>query len=91
MISWAGTAQGSWQGGEEEDGCCLSVNGAAPSVLAFSSSCSMSGHSSPWPLKPGVPPQYRKAVFVEYTDASFTQSKPKPAWMGKKHLQRGEP
>ncbi|KAK2528910.1 F8 [Columba guinea] len=42
----------------------------------------MSGHPSPWPLKPGVPPQYRKAVFVEYTDASFTQSKPKPAWMG---------
>ncbi|KFO91748.1 Coagulation factor VIII, partial [Buceros rhinoceros silvestris] len=42
----------------------------------------MSGHLGPWPPTPGVPPQYRKAVFVEYTDASFTQPKPKPAWMG---------
>ncbi|NXH15516.1 FA8 factor, partial [Bucco capensis] len=30
----------------------------------------------------GVPLQYKKAVFVEYPDASFTQPKPKPAWMG---------
>lgn len=29
-------------------------------------------------------------MFVEYPDASFTQPKPKPAWMGKKHLQHGE-
>ncbi|XP_074863955.1 coagulation factor VIII isoform X2 [Carettochelys insculpta] len=26
--------------------------------------------------------RYKKAVFVEYTDSSFTQTKPKPAWMG---------
>ncbi|XP_019337450.1 coagulation factor VIII [Alligator mississippiensis] len=26
--------------------------------------------------------RYKKAVFVEYTDASFTQTKSKPAWMG---------
>uniref|UniRef100_A0A672V9Y2 Coagulation factor VIII n=1 Tax=Strigops habroptila TaxID=2489341 RepID=A0A672V9Y2_STRHB len=31
---------------------------------------------------PGVPPRYRKAVFVEYPDTSFTQPKPKPAWTG---------
>ncbi|POI29364.1 hypothetical protein CIB84_006886, partial [Bambusicola thoracicus] len=29
-----------------------------------------------------APVGYRKAVFVEYLDASFTQPKPKPAWMG---------
>ena len=27
---------------------------------------------------------------MEYPDASFMQPKPKPAWMGKKHLQHGE-
>ncbi|XP_068267798.1 coagulation factor VIII isoform X2 [Nyctibius grandis] len=42
----------------------------------------MSGHPGPWPPTAGVPPRYRKAVFVEYLDASFTQPKPKPAWMG---------
>ncbi|XP_057285609.1 coagulation factor VIII isoform X2 [Pezoporus wallicus] len=42
----------------------------------------VSGHPGPQPPLPGVPPQYRKAVFVEYPDASFTQPKPKPAWMG---------
>ncbi|KFQ76980.1 Coagulation factor VIII, partial [Phoenicopterus ruber ruber] len=41
-----------------------------------------SGHLGPWSPTPGVPPRYRKAVFVEYSDASFTQPKPKPAWMG---------
>ncbi|XP_037264217.1 coagulation factor VIII isoform X1 [Falco rusticolus] len=41
-----------------------------------------SGHLGPQPPAPGVPTQYRKAVFVEYPDASFTQPKPKPAWMG---------
>ncbi|XP_074820393.1 coagulation factor VIII isoform X2 [Natator depressus] len=30
----------------------------------------------------GISTQYKKAVFVEYTDSSFTQTKPKPAWMG---------
>ncbi|XP_009700286.1 PREDICTED: coagulation factor VIII-like [Cariama cristata] len=40
------------------------------------------GHPGPRPPAPGVPPRYRKAVFVEYPDASFTQPKPKPAWMG---------
>lgn len=30
-------------------------------------------------------------MFVEYPDASFVQPKPKPAWMGKKHPQHGEP
>ncbi|KFU89190.1 Coagulation factor VIII, partial [Chaetura pelagica] len=40
------------------------------------------GPPGPWPPTPDVPPQYRKAVFVEYPDASFTQPKPKPAWMG---------
>ncbi|KAJ1102434.1 hypothetical protein NDU88_007484 [Pleurodeles waltl] len=30
----------------------------------------------------GGAPRYRKAIYVEYTDASFTQSKPGPAWMG---------
>uniref|UniRef100_A0A669PRN5 ferroxidase n=1 Tax=Phasianus colchicus TaxID=9054 RepID=A0A669PRN5_PHACC len=34
------------------------------------------------PTMPGALPRYRKAVFVEYLDASFTQPKPKPAWMG---------
>uniref|UniRef100_A0A8D0FNX3 Coagulation factor VIII n=1 Tax=Strix occidentalis caurina TaxID=311401 RepID=A0A8D0FNX3_STROC len=42
----------------------------------------VSGHMGPGPPMPGVPPRYRKAVFVEYRDASFTQPKPKPAWMG---------
>ncbi|XP_032852050.2 coagulation factor VIII isoform X2 [Tyto alba] len=42
----------------------------------------VSGHLGPQPPMPGVPPRYRKAVFVEYHDASFTQPKPKPAWMG---------
>ncbi|XP_010282001.1 PREDICTED: coagulation factor VIII-like [Phaethon lepturus] len=42
----------------------------------------VSGHPGPRPPTPGVPPRYRKAVFVEYPDASFTQPKPKPAWMG---------
>ncbi|XP_072733035.1 coagulation factor VIII isoform X1 [Ciconia boyciana] len=42
----------------------------------------VSGHPGPRPATPGVPPRYRKAVFVEYSDASFTQPKPKPAWMG---------
>ncbi|XP_076203265.1 coagulation factor VIII isoform X2 [Aptenodytes patagonicus] len=40
------------------------------------------GHPDPRPPMPGVPPWYRKAVFVEYPDALFTQPKPKPAWMG---------
>lgn len=82
---------GKLAGGEEEDGCCLSMDGAVQSALAFLSSCSMLGHPGPRPPKPGVPPWYRKAVFVEYPDALFTQPKPKPAWMGKKHPQRGEP
>uniref|UniRef100_A0A8C3CYB7 Plastocyanin-like domain-containing protein n=1 Tax=Cairina moschata TaxID=8855 RepID=A0A8C3CYB7_CAIMO len=30
----------------------------------------------------GALPRYRKAVFVEFPDASFAQPKPKPAWMG---------
>ncbi|NXA36936.1 FA8 factor, partial [Eudromia elegans] len=34
------------------------------------------------PRSPAVPPRYRKAVFVEYPDASFTETKRKPAWMG---------
>ncbi|XP_075576681.1 coagulation factor VIII isoform X2 [Pelecanus crispus] len=42
----------------------------------------VSGHPVPWRPMPGVLPRYRKAVFVEYPDASFTQPKPKPAWMG---------
>ncbi|KAM8998001.1 coagulation factor VIII isoform 2-T2 [Ara ararauna] len=42
----------------------------------------VSGHPGPQPPMSGVPPRYRKAVFVEYPDASFTQPKPKPAWMG---------
>ncbi|NXK85918.1 FA8 factor, partial [Formicarius rufipectus] len=42
----------------------------------------ISGHAGPQPPTPGVPPQYRKAVFVEYPDASFIQPKLKPAWMG---------
>ncbi|KAF2974191.1 hypothetical protein EK904_013054 [Melospiza melodia maxima] len=40
------------------------------------------GHAGPRPPTAGVPPQYRKAVFVEYPDGSFTQPKLKPAWMG---------
>ncbi|XP_029463058.1 coagulation factor VIII [Rhinatrema bivittatum] len=30
----------------------------------------------------GSRPQYKKAIYVEYTDASFKQVKPGPAWMG---------
>ncbi|KFQ30241.1 Coagulation factor VIII [Merops nubicus] len=40
------------------------------------------GPPAPWDAVAGVPPRYRKAVFVEYPDASFLQPKPKPAWMG---------
>ncbi|NXS80028.1 FA8 factor, partial [Erpornis zantholeuca] len=40
------------------------------------------GHAGPRPPTAGVPPRYRKAVFVEYPDGSFTQPKLKPAWMG---------
>ncbi|XP_066058472.1 coagulation factor VIII [Chamaea fasciata] len=40
------------------------------------------GHGGPRPPPVGVPPRYRKAVFVEYPDGSFTQPKLKPAWMG---------
>lgn len=36
----------------------------------------------PQPPAPGALPRYRKAVFVEFPDASFSQPKPKPAWMG---------
>uniref|UniRef100_A0A803YPX8 ferroxidase n=1 Tax=Meleagris gallopavo TaxID=9103 RepID=A0A803YPX8_MELGA len=61
---------------EEEDGCSWSV------YSAFPSSCSVSGPQGPQPTMPGTLPRYRKAVFVEYLDASFTQPKPKPAWMG---------
>ncbi|XP_054025587.1 coagulation factor VIII [Dryobates pubescens] len=39
-------------------------------------------HPGSQPPVPGVAPRYRKAVFVEYPDGSFTQPKPKPAWMG---------
>ncbi|XP_054695548.1 coagulation factor VIII isoform X3 [Grus americana] len=42
----------------------------------------VSGHPGPQPSMSGIPPRYRKAVFVEYPDALFTQPKPKPAWMG---------
>ncbi|XP_009570310.2 coagulation factor VIII isoform X2 [Cuculus canorus] len=42
----------------------------------------LSGHPGPRSPMIGVPHQYRKAVFVEYSDASFTQPKSKPAWMG---------
>ncbi|KAM6381425.1 coagulation factor VIII isoform 2-T2 [Pluvialis apricaria] len=42
----------------------------------------MLGHPGPRLPMPGVLPQYKKAVFVEYPDASFTQPKPKPTWMG---------
>lgn len=83
--------QANWWGGEEEDGCCPYMDGAVQSALAFPSFCSVSGHPDPRHPILDVPPRYRKAVFVEYPDASFTQPKPKPAWMGKKHLQRGEP
>lgn len=58
--------------------------------LGFRSSCSILGHAAPRSPPAGVLPQYRKAVFVEYPDGSFTQPKLKPAWMGKKHLQCGE-
>uniref|UniRef100_A0A672VA43 Coagulation factor VIII n=1 Tax=Strigops habroptila TaxID=2489341 RepID=A0A672VA43_STRHB len=58
------------------------MDGAAQSALTFPSSCSMSGHLGPQHPTPGVPPRYRKAVFVEYPDTSFTQPKPKPAWTG---------
>ncbi|NXD16732.1 FA8 factor, partial [Nothocercus nigrocapillus] len=40
------------------------------------------GPVGPRPRSPAVPPRYRKAVFVEYPDASFTEPKRKPAWMG---------
>nr|XP_021390197.2 coagulation factor VIII [Lonchura striata domestica] len=40
------------------------------------------GHAGPRLPPDGVPPRYRKAVFVEYPDGSFTQPKLKPAWMG---------
>ncbi|XP_071298743.1 coagulation factor VIII isoform X2 [Agelaius tricolor] len=40
------------------------------------------GHAGPRAPPAGVPPQYRKAVFVEYPDGSFTEPKLKPAWMG---------
>ncbi|XP_017674703.1 PREDICTED: coagulation factor VIII isoform X1 [Lepidothrix coronata] len=42
----------------------------------------ISGNAGPRPPTPGVPPRYRKAVFVEYPDALFIQPKLKPAWMG---------
>uniref|UniRef100_A0A8V0YT16 Coagulation factor VIII n=1 Tax=Gallus gallus TaxID=9031 RepID=A0A8V0YT16_CHICK len=42
----------------------------------------VSGPREPQPTMPGALPRYSKAVFVEYLDASFTQPKPKPAWMG---------
>ncbi|XP_031980102.1 coagulation factor VIII [Corvus moneduloides] len=42
----------------------------------------ISGHARPRPPPAGVPPRYRKAVFVEYPDGSFIQPKLKPAWMG---------
>ncbi|NXR73650.1 FA8 factor, partial [Pycnonotus jocosus] len=40
------------------------------------------GHGGPHLPPAGVAPRYRKAVFVEYPDGSFTQPKLKPAWMG---------
>ncbi|XP_062440368.1 coagulation factor VIII [Rhea pennata] len=40
------------------------------------------GHPGPQPPTLGAPPRYRKAVFVEYPDASFAQPKRRPAWMG---------
>uniref|UniRef100_A0A8C2TIB0 ferroxidase n=1 Tax=Coturnix japonica TaxID=93934 RepID=A0A8C2TIB0_COTJA len=61
---------------EGEDGCSWSIHSAFPS------SCSVSEPHKPQPTMPGALPRYRKAVFVEYLDASFTQPKPKPAWMG---------
>ncbi|XP_035181806.1 coagulation factor VIII [Oxyura jamaicensis] len=42
----------------------------------------VSGLPGPQPPAPDALPHYRKAVFVEFPDASFTQPKPKPAWMG---------
>ncbi|XP_015685455.1 coagulation factor VIII-like, partial [Protobothrops mucrosquamatus] len=27
-------------------------------------------------------PQYKKAIYLEYTDSTFREVKPKPAWMG---------
>ncbi|NWX91814.1 FA8 factor, partial [Nothoprocta pentlandii] len=41
-----------------------------------------SGPAGPRRRSPAVPPRYRKAVFVEYPDASFTEPRRKPAWMG---------
>lgn len=88
--SWG--LQVSWWEGKEEDGCCPCMDGSVQSAfLGFPSSCSILGHhAGPRPPPAGVPPRYRKAVFVEYPDGSFTQPKLKPAWMGKKHLQCGE-
>lgn len=85
-----GLQQASWWEGKEEDGCCPCMDGSVQSALAFPSSCSILGHGGPRPPPVGVPPRYRKAVFVEYPDGSFTQPKLKPAWMGKKRLQCGE-
>ncbi|NXJ11844.1 FA8 factor, partial [Odontophorus gujanensis] len=42
----------------------------------------VSGPTEPRPAMLSALPRYRKAVFVEYLDATFTQPKPKPAWMG---------
>ncbi|XP_009076813.1 PREDICTED: coagulation factor VIII-like [Acanthisitta chloris] len=42
----------------------------------------VSGHTGSRPPTPGIPPRYKKAVFVEYPDALFIQPKLKPAWMG---------
>lgn len=77
-------------GGKEEDACCPCMDRSMQSALSFPSSCSILGHAGPRPPPAGVPPRYRKAVFVEYPDGSFTQPKLKPAWMGKEHLQCGE-
>uniref|UniRef100_A0A8D2LED6 Coagulation factor VIII n=1 Tax=Varanus komodoensis TaxID=61221 RepID=A0A8D2LED6_VARKO len=38
--------------------------------------------SFPRESSPATATQYRKAVYMEYTDVTFTQTKPKPAWMG---------
>lgn len=76
-----------WRAGEEEDGCSPSVQSAS----AFPSSYSVSELPGPQPPAPGALPRYRKAVFVEFPDASFAQPKPKPAWMGKNHVGSCEP